>query len=363
MSAGGGFFRTLNYASVNEDWRTEREALRPGPEDTVLCVTGSGDRPLDLLACGPRRVVAIDLNPAQNHLLALKVAAMRRYEYDEFAAFVGLASADPRWRREAFLALAGDLEPESHAFWVSRLRVIEMGVIYQGRWERFYRRAAALAQWLRPRAIPRLFEFDDLEAQRRFLRESWDCPLWRLLFQAVCSRAVSRFLLRDPAYYAHRAVPARQWLYRRMTGLLERCLARDSFMVSLLLRGRLSPFDLPPYLEPVGYQGIRARLDRLSAVTADLIEFTRERAGAFSRFSLSDVPSFLSAPQFERLLEWVVRFAAPRARVVIRQFLTRYDVPRRLADALERDRDLERRLAAEDHAFAYDFLILDVNGA
>src|SRR3989337_2234761 len=56
MGAGGCFFKTLNYASVNEDWRTEAEALRPGPEDTVLCVTGSGDRPLDLLArAAPRR--------------------------------------------------------------------------------------------------------------------------------------------------------------------------------------------------------------------------------------------------------------------------------------------------------------------
>jgi len=363
MGAGGCFFKTLNYASVNEDWRTEAEALRPGPEDTVLCVTGSGDRPLDLLALGPRRVVAIDVNPAQNHLLALKVAAMRRYGYGEFAAFVGLAPADPRWRRHALLALAGDLDPAARGFWAAHLQMIEMGVIYQGRWERFYRWAAALARRVRPRAIPRLFEFDDLEAQRRFLRDGWDGPLWRLLFQAVCSRVVSRLVLRDPAYYAHRAVPAGRWLYQRMTGLLERCLARDSFMVSLVLRGRLSPFDLPPYLEPAGYQTIRARLDRLSAVTAGLIGFTAEQAGGFSRFSLSDVPSFLSAREFEGLLEWVAHSAAPRARVVIRQFLTRYDVPLGLAEAFRRGRDLERRLAAEDRAFAYDFLIAEVDGA
>ncbi len=363
MGTGGRFFQTLNYASVNEDWRTEAEALRPGPEDAVLCVTGSGDRPLNLLALGPRRVVAIDVNAAQNHLLALKVAAMRRLEYDEFAAFVGLAPADPRWRRDVFLALAGDLDPEPQAFWAARPQMIEMGVIYQGRWERFYRRAAALARLVRPHAIPRLFELDDLEAQRRFLRENWDCPLWRLLFQAVCSPVVSRLVLRDPAYYADRAVPAGRWLYQRMMGLLEHCLARDSFMVSLVLRGRLSPFDLPPYLEPAGYRVIRARLNRLSAVTANLIAFTAGQAGVFSRFSLSDVPSFLSACEFDDLLEWVARCAAPRARVVIRQFLTRYEVPQPLADAFGRDRDLERRLAAEDHAFAYDFLIAELNGA
>lgn len=354
---------TIYYASVNEDWRTEREALQLGPADMVLCVTGSGDRPLDLLALSPRRVVAIDRNPEQNHLLALKVAAMRRCDYGDFVAFMGLEGAAPAWRREAFASLSGDLDPDARAFWASRLPMIERGVIYQGRWERFYRRAAGVARRLRPRALPRLFEFEDLEAQRGFLRQTWDCPSWRLLFRAVCSRAVSRFLLRDPAYYAHRAVAAGPWLYGRMTRLLERCLARDSFMVSLVLRGRLSPFDLPPYLDPVGYQQIRGRLDRLSVVTADLLEFTAERAGAFSRFSLSDVPSLLSRPAFERLLESLAHGAARGARVVIRQFLTRYDVPRRLVDAFHRDRGLERRLALEDHAFAYEFLIAQVHGA
>lgn len=351
---------TIYYASVNEDWRTEGEALRLRPEDSVLCVTGSGDRPLDLLALGPRRIVAIDRNPAQNHLLALKVAAMRRHDHGDFAAFMGLEAAPPTWRRQVFASLSGDLDPQAWAFWTARMRMIERGVIYQGRWERFYRRAAGVAARLRPRALLRLFEFGDLEAQRRFLRETWDCPSWRLLFQAVCSRVVSRFLLRDPAYYAHRAFAAGPWLYQRMARLLERCVARESFMVSLVLRGRLSPFDLPPYLDPVHYENIRSRLDRLSAVTADALEFTAERAAAFSRFSLSDIPSYLCRPAFEGLLESLARGAAPGARVVIRQFLTRYRVPDRLVDELPRDTGLERRLALEDRAFAYEFLIAQV---
>src|SRR3989304_1188591 len=101
MGAGGCFFKTLNYASVNEDWRTEAEALRPGPEDTVLCVTGSGDRPLALLALRPRR---------------------------------GAGGRRPRSPPPA-----APPPPAAGGFCPPRLQMIEMGVIYQGRWERFYR--------------------------------------------------------------------------------------------------------------------------------------------------------------------------------------------------------------------------------
>src|SRR4029453_10196193 len=142
------FLRTLNYASVNEDWRTEAEALRVGSSDSVLCVTGGGDRPLNLLALDPARVVAIDLNPAQNHLLTLKVAAMRRLPFEEYAAFLGLTRPPASWRAQRWHALRGELPPASRGFWDRHRRPIRAGVIYQGRWERYYLRGAGLGPGL-----------------------------------------------------------------------------------------------------------------------------------------------------------------------------------------------------------------------
>ena len=62
------FMTTLNYASCNEDWRSEWDALEIKPNDRVLCITGSGDRPLNLLLQNPKDVIAMDLNPIQNNL-------------------------------------------------------------------------------------------------------------------------------------------------------------------------------------------------------------------------------------------------------------------------------------------------------
>jgi S-adenosylmethionine-diacylglycerol 3-amino-3-carboxypropyl transferase len=359
-----GFLETLNYASVNEDWRTEAEALRFRGGERTLCVTGSGDRALDLLPHDPGRIVAIDLVPAQSHLLRLKMVALSRLAYPEYAAFLGLTPEEEDWRWAVWRSLRDGLPTDARAFWDERREPLRAGILYQGRWERHYRRVARLARLLRPRLIRRLFAFRDLEAQRRFVRERWDSPLWRAAWRIVCSPAVSRLTFGDPAFYAHVAVSPGRVLYERMRASLERYLARENFMVSLALRGRLAEEDLPPYLTETGHALIRERLDRIEVVTADVVEYLEEPGhGPFDRFSLSDVPSYLGADDFNRFVAGVTRCAAPGARVCIRQFLTRYELPSDLTERWRRDRGLEARLAAEDRSFAYEFIVAEVAGA
>ena len=70
------FFKRLSYSIGNEDWETEREALSIQADDKVLCITASGDRPLNLLMNECREIVSIDANPVQNYLLELKIMIM-----------------------------------------------------------------------------------------------------------------------------------------------------------------------------------------------------------------------------------------------------------------------------------------------
>lgn len=358
------FTSTLNYSSVNEDWRTEAAALRINESDRVACITGSGDRPLDLLVLDPAEVHAIDFNPAQTHLLALKAAAIRRLSYDDFVTFIGLTHGDGKSRSDTWRRLRREVPEACRAFWDERRPLLQKGVLYQGRWERFFRRAALAARMLHKRAIQTLFEVESIEEQRAFVQTLWDRPGWRFLFAATCHPLTARYLLGDPAFYAHVAVPPAPLLAGRMRASLERVLARENFMVSLLLRGRLSPLDLPPYLTPAGHATIRERLDRLTAVTANVIDYLAARPhGTFTRYSLSDVPSYLPADDFARLLDGVVRSASPGARFVIRQFLTRYALPERFEPLVAREPELERTLAADDRSFAYEFLVGEVRHA
>lgn len=62
----GLFYSRLSYSIGNEDWKTEQKALQITPEDRILCVTASGDRPLNLLYSNCKEIVSVDANPFKN---------------------------------------------------------------------------------------------------------------------------------------------------------------------------------------------------------------------------------------------------------------------------------------------------------
>ena len=74
-----GFFEALDFTSSNEDGRSELTALAGARR--ILCLTASGTRPLDLLLSDATEIVALDLNPVQNALLDLKVAAILAFAF------------------------------------------------------------------------------------------------------------------------------------------------------------------------------------------------------------------------------------------------------------------------------------------
>lgn len=352
------FLSGLGYSSVNEDWRTEAAALACGADSNVLCVTGSGARPLDLLALGAAHVAAVDVNPAQSALLLLKAAALRRLPFQEYARFLGLTPAPAGERLDVLSSLAPILPRDVADFWSSRRRAVETGVLWAGRWERYFRATGRAARLLRPQATRRLFSFENIAAQRLFVARTWDSAFERLLTRLALSRFAGRMLLQDPAFSAAHSLDGGRFVHERMTAHLGRVLAKESFMVSLVLRGRLPAADLPPHLTPSGVEAIRPRLDRLEILTGDVVDLLADpaRVERFDAFSLSDVPSYLSQEAFERLLDGVARRASPGARFCIRLFLVHPSFPERFAVRLVRDPSLECRLAEEDHAFAYDFM-------
>ena len=71
-------FQRLLFAQCFEDPEIDRRALRIGPGHTVLCVTSGGCNVLALLLDAPAHLIALDLNPAQNALLQLKIEGIRR---------------------------------------------------------------------------------------------------------------------------------------------------------------------------------------------------------------------------------------------------------------------------------------------
>jgi betaine lipid synthase len=77
------------YAFTWEDARVDSRLLKIGSEDVILAITSAGDNILSYCLERPKKVHAVDLNPAQNHLLELKVAAFRSLPYQDLWKLFG----------------------------------------------------------------------------------------------------------------------------------------------------------------------------------------------------------------------------------------------------------------------------------
>ncbi|OCK83343.1 S-adenosyl-L-methionine-dependent methyltransferase [Lepidopterella palustris CBS 459.81] len=77
------FNNTYIYAFTWEDSRVDARLLRVRPDDVILAITSAGDNILSFALEKPRRIHAVDLNPSQNHLLELKVAAFTALGYSD----------------------------------------------------------------------------------------------------------------------------------------------------------------------------------------------------------------------------------------------------------------------------------------
>lgn len=355
-----GFFSRLNYSFGNEDWETEQRALQVKPDDRILCITASGDRPLNILSNECKEVVAIDANPLQNYLLQLKLAAIQGLNYDDYIAFLG-AKPTKVSRSTQLQTLLNGMDSEAGNYWLGQKQAIDAGILYQGAVEKLTSKLAFAAHLLRPKKVDKLFSFSDLEEQQRFIREEWDTSLLRKTFNVFMHPSISTLYLRDPGLqgpYVPRSFNIGKFFYKRMTDCLMKHLAVESSLSSLLLRGFVTPEGYTPYLTEEGHAAIKSRAGKIKLCTSDLIGYLETCPEAsFDAFSLSDVASYIGEEDFRRLLKAVYRAAKPSARFCIRQYLSCHEFPQDLLGKFNRENQLEEELENDDRCFVYRFMV------
>lgn len=358
------FFSLLRYSFGNEDWRTEEEALEIQPQDHVLCITASGDRPLNLLTRECQKMVCLDANPVQNYLLHLKVAAMKALDYEAYLSFLGATPDKDRLLTLEYLVPF--MDPGAAKFWKRHKRMISKGVLYQGAVERLTNNIAAnFFALTRGKKVKRLFAMDSIEEQRKFLHEEWDSYFLRKIFNLVLNTFLSRIIIEDPGLtnFGSEVKPG-NYIYDRIHASLERELAKKNPLLSLILKGKVSHEGFSPYLTEIGVQAIKPRLSVLEIRTMDVLTYLESLSEpTFDVFSLSDVSSYLSYPNFIRLLKGIIKTAKPGARFCLRQFLSSYEIPPNLQSYFVRDKSLENRLEQLDNCFVYRFMVGTVSTA
>lgn len=110
------------YAFTWEDSRVDQRLLKLGPEDVVLAITSAGDNILSYALQSPARIHAVDLNPNQNHLLELKVAAYAALPYADFWKIFG-EGKHPDFRSLLISRLSPHMSSRSYQFWLNNAHI------------------------------------------------------------------------------------------------------------------------------------------------------------------------------------------------------------------------------------------------
>lgn len=352
-------FSRIRYAQCWEDADILVAALAPQPHHILLSIASAGDNTLALLAHGPRRIVALDLSPAQIACLELRVAAYRHLDYPEMLALLG---AQPSTHRlDLYARGRPHLSLDSQRFWDAHPNLIAQGIANGGRFERYLRffgtRILPLIHSRRVRM--ELLTPRSPAARTHFYTTTWNNRRWRGLFRLFFSRSVMGRLGRSPEFFQYvQGNVAERLLGRAQYAFTTLDPSTNPYLQWILL-GRHGP-ALPAALRPESFQPIRAHLDRLEWQTASLEQYLDSTPpGAFHGYNLSDIFEYLDLPAYHALLARLVESAQPGARLAYWNMLAPRRRPETMAQQLRPLSDLAADLYAQDKAFFYSAFVVE----
>jgi len=342
----------LFFAQVREDPRGELEALSPTADDTVVVVSSGGCTALSLLAAGAGRVIAVDRNATQNHVVELKVAAAALGAWDAVAFLGGQPSAT---RHETYAALRGTLNPPARRFWDARPRAVARGVLTAGVSERFIAVVvAALRTFVHSRRrIDRLLACESVDEQRALFEREWNTRRWRALFAVLCNRFVFRGTY-PPAFFTHLEHATFSDHFRSVADhAIAELPVRENYFLHQMLTGHYPvgvDGGVPPYLSAAGSAAVAARRRRLALVDGGMTSYLRTCTDrSVGCFALSNICEWMSDADVDALFREVQRTAAPGARLVYRNFLGWTEPPAGCERIVE-DAELGARLSRADRS-------------
>ena len=381
------YARSLIYNTCWEDPAVDRLALNIGGDDTILVITSAGCNTLDYALAGPRHIHAVDANPRQTALLELKLAGIRRLQFDDFFALFG-EGRHPRFDQIYRDTLRQDLSPFAQQFWDGAgpwfNRRNPRNTFYfhslSGRVATLFRHYLDLQPQLRS-AVDELVDAKSLDQQRDIYDSRIAPRMWGPSMNWALSRQITMSMLGVPAPQ-HEEVRKQHaggvpGFVRDAIEYVVRCLPLwSNYFWRVYVRGAYTRDCCPEYLKRDNVlalkNGLADRITHHSCTVTELLQGVRPRV---SKFVLLDHMDWLGSFQPEALREeWsaLLECAAPGARAIFRSahaqpaYLDTLTVPgagrnRSLRELLTFHPELATRLTREDRVHTYaGFHIADV---
>ena len=343
----------INYSQCWEDTNMLTKALAVQPEDTVVSITSGGDNTIALLLEKPAKLYSIDINPAQNHLAALKLIAPKTCTHSEYLELLGATASTTRID---YYNKVADLLPKSAQKWFAQnYDVIARGIIHRGKFERYMN---GFRKYILPfvhtkRTVSAFADQPTLQSQIAYYETTWNTWRWKLFFSiATNTSLLTTFGRQRGAAHAHNA--AHETYFHRLERLIYRSHISVNPYIHYALTGLYGEV-VPNYLSAENFKALQALSnDAYELKTEDLGSFLRQSADAsLDKFNLSDTFEFIPAAQTHDMWREIVRTAKNGARVVYWCNQVEHTPPRELAGTVRALKDESKELAQQDRLYFY----------
>ncbi len=352
-------FGGVRYAQCWEDADVLLQALDVRPDSVCVSIASAGDNALALLSRGPRRVIALDLSPAQLACVELRVAAYRTLSHPELLELIGSTPSENR--PALYQRCRGRLSEPARDFWDANPREIAAGIGGAGKFERYFAtfRNRVLPLVHSRKQVRRLLEGGPRDNREAFYTREWDTWRWRLMFRVFFSRFVMGRLGRDPSFFRYVQGSVADRILERTRHALTALNPAENPYLQWILTGRHTT-ALPFALRPENFDAIRTYLDRLEWHAVALEDYLdRQDRRAFDCYNLSDIFEYMSEENCHRLLAKLAARGRPGGRLAYWNMLAPRSRPEALAGRLQPLAELAGNLHQQDQAFFYSRFVVE----
>ncbi|KAJ3284846.1 hypothetical protein HDU76_008227 [Blyttiomyces sp. JEL0837] len=358
-------FSKIRYSQVWEDTDNLRKALAINAESVVFSIASAGDNVFGLLLDNPKKIVALDFNPSQLALCALKIAAIKSLTYSEFVHLLGFKFTKTPVTESPSTLYQTKVRPamtdaDHIAFWDANLALLDVGVVHTGRLEKYWGmwRKYILPITHSKNDIEKYLNAKELKDQTPFSNKGW---LFEKLFKFYFGETVLALLGRDPAFFKHVDINVGESCLNRFKGAINTLPVATNFYTEYILTGDISgKYSVPAYLDPSNYETLRSRLDRIELVQGDLRAYLADPTSPkFDTYNLSDVFEWMGEDMYENTLRTIIGSSVKGARLAYWNLFVWRERPDTLKDLLEKDEKLAKELHAVDRTFFYRNFVVE----
>lgn len=349
-----------------EDFDVDKELLELKPTDTLLAITSGGCNILNACLAGPKRIFAVDDNPAQNHLLRLKIAAINTLEYSEFWQMFGVGKSAHNvdlYFQKIRLALPA----RSQEYWDKNIKIFKSGFLKVGSLGTLSLLRMCIQRLCGADRLKYFCDLEDISAQTKYYIEEIEPRLWVKATSYVPTFTMVAYgaHLRQ-IYFCHKAgAYFLKDLYKeKQRFLFTHVPIKTNYFWYYVMFGKYrSNIDCPDYLQERNFESLKKNINSIEIHDGTIINLLETQgANSINKFSISDVVEFSGQGEVERLWKEVIRTASNGALVSYRSFAPDIFPPAGVSKSLKYFADesktfsLKERTASYSNVYKYEIL-------